>query len=218
MAAAGGTPSMHLTAHVLAALAAGHAARVTRPPSPSRPASPSRLPSQVLVPGSVFVQLVVAALAALAGLMATFWQAQLDWKVWGSALMLLGSRASQVYFQVRGRVSKRQAGSRRHVLHLVACLGSPPPAALLACPSAFFFDRLSPTDAAPTFPHRSRQASSERNEIEREMNKMLFERTVATQGAVLHTLTDEMSRWEGRQRTPRVDNSESSTEPAFGRG
>lgn len=52
------------------------------------------------MPGSVFVQLVVAAVAAFVGLLATFWQTNLDWKVWGSALMLLGSRASQVYFQV----------------------------------------------------------------------------------------------------------------------
>jgi len=62
---------------------------------------------QVFVPGSVFLQLVVAAVAALLGLLATLWQAQLDWKVWGSALMLLASRASQVYFQV-GRASSGQ--------------------------------------------------------------------------------------------------------------
>ncbi|KAL4440158.1 hypothetical protein ABPG75_003159 [Micractinium tetrahymenae] len=96
---------------------------------------------KVFVPGTVFIQLVVAGVAALVGLLATFWQASLDWTVWGSALMLLGSRASQVYFQ----------------------------------------------------------ASSERNEIEREMNKLLFERTVASQEAVLHTLTDEMCRQHIRE-------------------
>ena len=42
------------------------------------------------------------------------------------------------------------------------------------------------------------QAASERNEIEREMNRMLFERSKASQEAVLKTLTDEMARWVGR--------------------
>lgn len=37
------------------------------------------------------------------------------------------------------------------------------------------------------------QASSERNEIEREMNKLMFERLAASDGAVLHSLTEEMS-------------------------
>jgi len=51
-----------------------------------------------------------------------------------------------------------------------------------------------PCALSPT-PSTTLQASSERNEIEREMNKLLFERTVASQEAVLHTLTDEMSKW-----------------------
>lgn len=38
------------------------------------------------------------------------------------------------------------------------------------------------------------QAASERNEIEREMNRMLFERSKASQEAVLKTLVDEMAR------------------------
>jgi len=38
------------------------------------------------------------------------------------------------------------------------------------------------------------QATSERNEIEREMNRMLFERSKASQEAVLKTLVDEMAR------------------------
>ena len=91
---------------------------------------------QVFVPPSVFVQLVVAAVVALVGLLATFLQAQLDWKVWASALGLLASRASSAYLQ----------------------------------------------------------AASERSEIEREMHRLLANRTVASQEAVLHTLTDEMCR------------------------
>ena len=45
------------------------------------------------------VQLAAAAVVAVVGLAATFVSASLNWQVWGSALMLLASRASQVYFQ-----------------------------------------------------------------------------------------------------------------------
>lgn len=96
---------------------------------------------KVFVPPSVFVQLVVAAVVALVGLLATFLQAQLDWKVWASALGLLASRASSAYLQ----------------------------------------------------------AASERSEIEREMHRLLANRTVASQEAVLHTLTDEMCRQHIRE-------------------
>lgn len=86
-------------------------------PETTRPCPPGPA-LQVFVPGSVFIQLVVAGVAALVGLLATFWQADLDWTVWGSALMLLGSRASQVYFQVgagaggtgRGRLASSESG------------------------------------------------------------------------------------------------------------
>lgn len=52
--------------------------------------------------------------------------------------------------------------------------------------------------SSPSLLSAGLQASSERNEIEREMNKLLFERTVASQEAVLHTLTDEMCRQAGQ--------------------
>ena len=59
---------------------------------------------------------------------------------------------------------------------------------------------LSTTAGQPSTPPASLppclpQAASERNEIEREMNRMLFERSKASQEAVLKTLVDEMARW-----------------------
>lgn len=55
---------------------------------------------RIFVPPSVLVQLAIAVLVAVVGLLATLaGSAALDWRVWGSALMLLASRASQVYFQ-----------------------------------------------------------------------------------------------------------------------
>lgn len=84
----------------------------------------------VYVPPSVIIQMVVAAVAALVGLLATFFQASLHWTVWGSALMLLASRASQVYFQA---ASERNEIERECVLR--ALLGQGHVGAMHAAPS-----------------------------------------------------------------------------------
>lgn len=84
---------------------------------------------RIFVPPSVFVQLVAAVAVAVVGLLATLaGSAALGWRVWGSALMLLASRASQVYFQVGRRggavASQRACSTGRPA----PCTGRPPPA------------------------------------------------------------------------------------------
>eukprot|EP00887_Chlorella_sp_A99_P006555 scaffold3.g6555.t1 len=70
----------------------------------------------VVVPPSVFVQLAAAVVLAVVGVAATLMEAGLSWKVWGSALLLLGSRAIGLYFQTQSERAEIEREMNRLLL------------------------------------------------------------------------------------------------------
>jgi len=92
---------------------------VLRDVKPARRTLPRHAPT--------FIQL--AAVAAIVGLFYSLFSAEVhNWTVWGSALMLLASRASQVYFQARllstgdmgGKSGDRQADAGKAASQAIA--------------------------------------------------------------------------------------------------
>lgn len=72
----------------------------------------------IFVPPSVFLQLLAAVVMAVVGLIATFFQTDLNVKVWGSAFVLLASRASGVYFQAQSERAEIEREMNRLLLEV----------------------------------------------------------------------------------------------------